>query len=49
MQSSLSLRGMIHWWWKLAMIEATASPVSARWRRAVVRDFSLCCSEGASL
>jgi hypothetical protein len=33
MQRSLSMRGTIRRWWKLAMIEAAPSPVSARCRR----------------
>jgi hypothetical protein len=46
MWSSLSMRGMIRRWWKLAMIKATPSPVSARRRRVAVRDSSLRCREG---
>jgi hypothetical protein len=48
MQSSLFSRRTIRRWWKLAMIEATPSPVSTRERSAVVRDSSLCCREGGT-
>jgi hypothetical protein len=36
MRSSLSMRGMIRRWWRLAKIEAAPSPASARLRSALV-------------
>jgi hypothetical protein len=45
MRSSLSMRGMIRGWWKLAMTDVTPNPETANWRRAVVRDSSLICLE----
>jgi hypothetical protein len=41
MWSSLSMRGTIPRWWRLAMIEAAPSLASARLRSAVVSDSNL--------
>jgi hypothetical protein len=38
MRSSLSLRGMIHRWWRFVRTEATPSPASARLHSALVSD-----------
>jgi hypothetical protein len=46
MRSSLSMKGMTRRWWKLAMTDVTASPESANWRRASVRDSCLLCLDG---
>jgi hypothetical protein len=40
MRSSLSMRGMIRRWWRLARIEAAPRPTSAGLHSALVSDYN---------